>query len=275
MSGLRMPNAEEVGAIARAAGALTLTYFRKTLQVSEKADNQGLVTEADIASENLIKSLITERFPGHSVLGEESGLATFGAGTGVSEEPLWVVDPIDGTTNFARGNPYFCVSIGFGLRTTDGFRMQAGAIFHPTSGDLYTAQRSKGSACNGEPIRVSGQTNPAHASLVTGFSSNKGTALRSVMAAIEDFQERVLGVRINGAAALDLALTARGVFQGFYERPLSPWDTAAGSLIVEEAGGRVVNFAGASFDPLRDAGIVACAPALESFIWPIVRKHFG
>lgn len=254
------PSLEQMATVARQAGAISLKHFRKSLQITDKGDNQGIVTNADLASEAAIKAYIQEQFPGHVVLAEESGLST---GQALAETPLWIVDPIDGTTNFSKGNPYYCISIGFGMRLAlDRCEMHAGVVYQPATGLLYTAGKGMGSFCNGERISVSRTTLMRQASLVTGFSSNKGPALAKVMASIQSFQDICLGVRINGAAALDLAHVACGMFEGFYEMPLGPWDMAAGSLLVTEAGGLATNYKGEPFDPLRDKGIVCAPPAL-------------
>lgn len=264
------PNAILLGEIAQAAGRLTLEYFRKNLRISEKGNNQGIVTDADVASENLIKQLISEHFPHHAILAEESGLQ---GDAGVPEaQPLWIIDPIDGTTNFSKGNPYYCVSIAFAERTPKGCEVLAGAIFQPATGDLYTADKGKGSFCNGEPMRVSSLGTLAGASLATGFSSNKGTELRKVIEAIEAFQNDCLGLRVNGAAALDMAWTARGILQGFYEKSLSPWDMAAGALLVAEAGGVVVNFDGQPFDTLRDRDVLCGNETLVPQMLRVIRE---
>ena len=264
-STLRYPSAAEVASIAVQAGELTMQYFRKKLQISEKSDNQGIVTEADVASEECIKTLINLQFKGHSVLAEESGLLDLSKSSDV-EVPFWIIDPIDGTTNFSKGNPYYCVSIGFGVRTKSGCQMRAACIVQPSTGDVYTAERGRGAYCNGALLQVK-NVELSHASLATGFSSNKDESLKKVIKVIGKIQQDILGLRINGAAALDLALTARGVFQGFYERPLSPWDMAAGSLIVQEAGGTVTNLSGKPFDALRDRDVIACTPSLYEFLF--------
>ncbi|MBM3383145.1 MAG: inositol monophosphatase [Betaproteobacteria bacterium] len=250
----QLPTTEFVGQLARTAGELTLRFFRsQQLRVDEKSGDLGLVTEADLASETLLKNEIAQHFPGHVFLGEETGWSEAVA----DGQVVWIIDPIDGTTNFSKGNIYYCISVACGVVESGRFRPERVAIFHPGTGDLYSAGRGQGATVNGVPMKVAAGTDPRRWSLATGFSSSKGEALRGVIECIERMQNRILGMRINGAAALDLSLTARGVFNGFFESRLSPWDMAAGALLVEEAGGLVVNYEGQPFDILRDANIVA------------------
>lgn len=270
MQKVTLPSLEDVGNIARAAGKLTTTYFRREIQVDEKEGDLGLVTEADIASENFIKSEILKNFQGHVILGEESGWSQslqIGAASGhplTSDLPshadgtvLWIIDPIDGTTNFSKGNIYHCISIACGVVINGQFSCKSAAIYQPGTEDLFTAAEEQGAWMNGRPMRVGAGSERRRWSITTGFSSNKGESLHGVIRCIEIMQNRVLGVRINGAAALDLALTASGIFNGFFESRLSPWDMAAGELLVKEAGGLVVNYEGQRFDVLKDKNIVA------------------
>ncbi|MEY4065854.1 MAG: hypothetical protein RIR26_2062 [Pseudomonadota bacterium] len=248
-----LPEMAWVAAVAREAGELTLRYFRRELKIDEKSGDLGLVTEADLASEALLKEKILSRFPEHTLLGEETGWSRAAA----EGQVVWIVDPIDGTTNFSKGNPFYCVSVACGVVSEGKFVPQRVAIAHPASGDVYSAARGQGAEVNGVPLRVGAGTDPRRWSVATGFSSNKGESLHGVMLCIEEMQNRILGMRINGAAALDLALTARGIFNGFFESRLSPWDMAAGQLLVEEAGGVVLNYEGRPFDALHDKHIVA------------------
>ena len=248
-----LPELNFVGDLAKQAGLLTLRYFRQELKIDEKEGDLGLVTEADLASEAFLKSEVLKRFPQHVFLGEESGWSREAS----EGQVVWIIDPIDGTTNFSKGNIYYCISVACGTIRSGRFVPERGAIFHPGTGDLYCAARGRGATVNGVAIKVQAGPEPRHWSLTTGFSSNKGESLRGVICCIEKMQNRILGLRINGAAALDLALTARGVVNGFFESRLSPWDMAAGALLVEEAGGHVVNYEGQPFDVLSDKHIVA------------------
>jgi myo-inositol-1(or 4)-monophosphatase len=235
-----------MSAIAREAGALLMNYFHQHLKIEYKGD-ADLVTAADRAAEKLIRERITEKWPDHDVLGEEQGLNDQGS------EYRWYVDPLDGTTNFAHGYPVFCVSMGLERRSVDanassensGQRIAA-AIYDPTRDELFSAGKGSGAHLNGEEIRVS-QTPALNESLVaTGFPSHK----RHKNPNIYFYHQITLhshGVRRAGSAALDLCNVAAGRFDGFWEFNLNPWDTAAGVLIVEEAGGKVSRFDGSPF----------------------------
>jgi myo-inositol-1(or 4)-monophosphatase len=254
-----LPTIATVGDLTRRAGELTLTYFRKHLSIADKGHNLGIVTEADLASEKYLKESITGSFPSHAILAEESGMQENSTQSGV----IWIIDPLDGTTNFSKGNPYYCVSVAVGVRTGTGCVIERAAIHHPFLNDLYTAERGKGAFLNGNPIHVSTLTEFSQASMTTGFAGNKKERLNYVIRTIEIFQNRILGMRVNGAAALDCCNTARGLFQGFFERNLSPWDLAAGSLILSEAGAVVTDMEGREYHPLTTRDICAANPSLH------------
>lgn len=261
------PSLEVIGGLATAAGQLTLKYFRHQIKIDEKSGDQGLVTEADVASENFLKSEIAKLFPSHRVLGEESGWSNGGSSAAPAEgDVVWILDPIDGTTNFSKGNIFYCISVACGRISGGKFICERAAIYQPGTQDLYTATRGGGAYVNGQPAQVQAGPEIRRWSLVTGFSSNKGASLHGVIRCIETLQNQILGLRINGAAALDLALTARGVFNGFFESRLSPWDMAAGDLIVREAGGMTVNYEGQPFDVLSDKHIVAGPAHVVEFL---------
>jgi len=224
-----------MAAIAREAGALLLRYFDRHLKVEYKGD-ADLVTEADRQSETLIRERIRQQWPEHDVLGEEQGLSDRGS------DYRWYVDPLDGTTNFAHGFPVFCVSLALEHK---GSRI-AGVVYDPTRDELFSAEQGRGAQLNGEPIRVSQIANLAECLVATGFPSHK----RHKNPNIHFYHQitlRTHGVRRAGSAALDLCCVARGRFDGFWEFNLNPWDTAAGVLIVEEAGGKVSDFHGGPF----------------------------
>lgn len=255
-----LPTIATVGDLTCEAGNLTLNYFRKHIAISDKGHDLGIVTEADLASENLIKSFIVSQYPNHAVLAEESGLQENKTQLG----PIWIVDPLDGTTNFSKGNPYYCVSVAVGIREENTeCDIRLAAIYHPFTGDLYTAEKGKGAFLNGVPIHVSPVTKLNEASFATGFAGNKREKLTYVLRTIELFQNRIMGMRINGAAALDCCNAARGMFQGFFERNLSPWDLAAGSLILSEAGATVTDMEGNPFKPLTSKDICAANSILH------------
>jgi len=217
--------------IAREAGALLMSYFDRHIKIEYKGD-VDLVTAADRASEKLIAERLQERWPQHGIVGEE------GTRTDTGAEFRWYVDPLDGTTNFAHGYPVFCVSIALARRDDE---LEVGVLHDPTRNELFAAERGRGATLNGNPIHVSKTTRLAESILGTGFPSHK----RHKNPNIYFYQQITLrshGVRRAGSAALDLANVAAGRYDGFWEFNLNPWDTAAGVLIVQEAGGKVTRF---------------------------------
>jgi myo-inositol-1(or 4)-monophosphatase len=221
--------------IAREAGALLMKHFRARVKVEYKGD-VDLVTVADRESEALILKHIRERWPDHNVMGEEGARIEQGG------DYRWYVDPLDGTTNFAHGFPVFCVSLGLEYR---GKRVAA-VIYDPTRDELFTARQGGGAFLNGERIQVSKISNLAECLMATGFPSHKRHKNPNIFF-YHQITLRTHGVRRAGSAALDLCNVACGRFDGFWEFNLNPWDTAAGVLIVEEAGGRVTDFSGGPF----------------------------
>jgi len=238
-----------MSAIAREAGALLMQHFHQGLKIEYKGD-ADLVTAADRASEALIRERISEHFPGHDVLGEEQGLNDQGS------DYRWYVDPLDGTTNFAHGYPVFCVSMALEhralehraqeLRSGAAAKRIAGVVYDPTRDELFTAEQGRGAHLNGQPTHVSKAAQLKECLVATGFPSHK----RHKNPNIHFYHQitlRTHGVRRAGSAALDLCNVASGRFDGFWEFNLNPWDTAAGVLIVEEAGGTVSRFDGSPF----------------------------
>jgi myo-inositol-1(or 4)-monophosphatase len=228
-----------MSAIAREAGALLLTYFHQGLKIEYKGD-ADLVTAADRASEALIRERVGKQFPSHDVMGEEQGLDDRGS------EYRWYVDPLDGTTNFAHGYPVFCVSMALEHRSATATRRIAGVVYDPTRDELFNAALGCGADLDGKPIHVSKAAQLKECLLATGFPSHK----RHKNPNIHFYHQitlRTHGVRRAGSAALDLCNVASGRFDGFWEFNLNPWDTAAGVLIVEEAGGKVSRFDGSAF----------------------------
>ena len=221
--------------IAREAGAMLMGYFHRRVKVEYKGD-VDLVTEADRASEALITRRIRERWPDHNIMGEE------GTRTEQGSEYRWYVDPLDGTTNFAHSYPVFCVSLGLEYRN----ERVAAVVFDPTRDEMFTAEKGGGAFLNGEPIRVSTVSNMAECLVATGFPSHKRHKNPNIFF-YHQITLKTHGVRRAGSAALDLCNVACGRFDGFWEFNLNPWDTAAGVLIVEEAGGRVTRFDGQPF----------------------------
>ena len=229
-----------MSAIAREAGALLMPYFHQHLKIEYKGE-ADLVTAADRASEALIRQRIAQQFPGHDVLGEEQGLTDTGS------EYRWYVDPLDGTTNFAHGYPVFCVSMALEHRPSpeSGDRIAA-VIYDPTRDELFSAERGRGAHLNGAAIHVSKTATLNECLLATGFPSQKRHKNPNIFF-YHQITLRTHGVRRAGSAALDLCNVACGRFDGFWEFNLNPWDTAAGVLILEEAGGKVTRFDGSPF----------------------------
>ena len=222
--------------ISREAGALLMEFFDKHIKIEYKGE-ADLVTAADRKSEALIRERIRAQWPGHDVLGEEEGLRDTGS------EYRWYVDPLDGTTNFAHGFPVFCVSMALQHHN----ETIAGVCYDPTRDELFAAERGKGAYLNDRPIRVSRIASLAESLVGTGFPSHKRHKNPNIYF-YHQITLRSQGVRRAGSAALDLCYVASGRLDGFWEFNLNPWDTAAGVLLVEEAGGRVTDFHGGPFE---------------------------
>ncbi len=224
--------------IARRAGALLMEYFVRGVKTEYKgAGTVDVVTDADRASEKLIVESIRRAFPSHGIIGEE------GSRSQISGEFLWYVDPLDGTTNFSHGFPVFCVSLGL-VRNGE---LIAGVVFDPTRDELFAAERGAGATLNGRAIHVSRVTTLGESLVGTGFPSKK-RHLNPNIHFYHHFTLKSHGVRRAGSAALDLTCVAAGRYDGYWEFNLNPWDTAAGVLLVQEAGGRITHFDGSAFD---------------------------
>lgn len=252
---------------ALAAGRLQLQYFGRDFKIHKKGVID-LVTDADLAVEQDIRARVARHFPGHTFLGEEA-----------AEVPVegssfrWIVDPIDGTTNFTHGLPLFCVSIALEVEG----RVELGVIYVPKSDELFTAERGQGSRLNGRRIRVTREATLIDALLVTGFPPQASDRQGEQLAVFGEFLTRARAVRRLGSAALDLAYVAAGRFDGFWERSLHAWDVAAGALLVEEAGGRVTGFDDGPFDPFGGQ-MLATNGAIHSELVAIlgdVRRRFA
>ncbi len=220
-----------------------------------------LVTEADPVAERLIVEYLQEKAPDIPILAEEIFKTS-------PEGLYWLVDPLDGTTNYAHRFPWFGVSIAL----MEDKKPLVGVIYHPMQGELFKAARGKGAYLNDRPIRVSEVSKPEEALLATGFPYNVHDRPERVVAAFKDFLVRVQGIRRAGAACLDLAYVACGRFDGFWEALLKPWDTAAGVLLVEEAGGRVSNYLGEEYHPFQKH-VVASNGGLHPFMLEITAKY--
>ena len=228
---------------ARDAGRVLAEKFGRAIQISNKGDID-LVTEADLASEQLIVERVRSHHPRHAVLAEEAG--DVAAAGGAPSEYKWIVDPLDGTTNYAHGYPVFCVSIALEHLGS----VVIGVVYDPLRDELFAAERGEGATLNGRRARVSETDDLNRALLCTGFPYDvreRGDFARH----FRNFIMSAQSVRRDGAAALDLAYVAAGRFDGFYEEGLRPWDVAAGVLLVEEAGGRVTHYDGRPFNHYR------------------------
>jgi len=212
-----------------------MDYFRRRVTIEYKGD-VDLVTEADRKSEKLIVERIKNRWPEHDIIGEE------GTRTQLNSDYRWYVDPLDGTTNFAHGFPVFCVSIALEHKK----ERLAGVLYDPTRDELFAAEKGKGAWLNREPIHVSKTADLSESLVATGFPSHKRHKNPNIYF-YHQVTLRTHGVRRAGSAALDLASVACGRFDGFWEFNLNPWDTAAGVLLVKEAGGVVTDFSGGPF----------------------------
>ncbi|MBM4250878.1 MAG: inositol monophosphatase [Deltaproteobacteria bacterium] len=209
------------------------------LKINVKPD-ASLVTEADLASERVIIERISKYYPGDLIYAEESGMSSKTKRHGSA---VWVVDPLDGTTNYANGYPYYCISIGRGIfDVNEHIQMQCGAVFDPVRGKFYYAEAGKGAYCDGRRLQVTAAREFCKSFLVTGFYYLQGPDLQHEIARFSKIAAECQSIRRDGAAALDLALVAEGVFDAFWELGLAPWDVAAGSLLVREAGGIVRNY---------------------------------
>ena len=218
------------------AGQMLLKMSRRRHRITLKG-RVNLVTEADLASEKYIVGTIGRKYPDHSILAEE------GAARDNDSEFKWIIDPLDGTTNYAHAFPFYCVSIGLEYCGI----MVAGAIYDPERDEMFHAVKGAGSFLNRQRIQVSTETRLEKALLATGFPYDIGSSRENNLKYFNRFARLARGVRRAGSAALDLCYLACGRFDGFWELKLHPWDTAAGTVIVQEAGGKVTDFAGRKY----------------------------
>jgi myo-inositol-1(or 4)-monophosphatase len=230
--------------------------------ISNKEGVNNLVTEVDHASEKAIIGVITKNFPEHHILSEECGDLV------QDSQYKWIIDPIDGTVNFAHRIPICCISIGIEHQG----KMVLGAIYNPYMKELYVAERGKGATLNDRPIRVSNKQKVENACLVTGFPYTYLDEPNGPLQVFERFIRRGIPVRRLGSAAIDLAWVAAGRFDGFYEHKLQAWDSAAGFLMVEEAGGRVTDLKGKPYSPYQP-GIIATNGHLHNEIQEWIRGN--
>lgn len=227
---------------AKQAGRFLKQNLGKVRDIQQKAGQErNLVTEIDKRSEELIIEIIKRHYPSHDILAEESGHAQ------TKSEYRWIIDPLDGTTNYTHALPIFCVTIGV---EREG-EIICGVIYDPNLDELFTAERGKGAFLNSKRLRVSQTTTLARSLLVTGFPYNIGENPNHAIERFVNFLMTAQAVRRMGSAAIDLAYVAAGRYDGFWEVALNPWDMAAGALIVQEAGGRLSDFSGNQFSIYR------------------------
>ncbi len=250
---------------ARAAGSIInrAALDVEAVRISQKQVND-FVTEVDHASEAAIIDTLLSAYPDHGILAEESGSQHGNP----QADHIWIIDPLDGTTNFIHGFPIYCVSIALQVRG----RIEQAVIFDPSRNDLFTATRGRGAFLNDRRIRVSKRTQLKESLISTGFPFRGGDNFQHYLLMMGDVMQKTAGLRRPGSAALDLAYVAAGFTEGFFETGLSPWDVAAGSLLVTEAGGLVGNFTGES-DFLEQRECLAGTPRIYGQLVPILHKY--
>ena len=250
---------------ARAAGALInrAALDVESVRIAQKQVND-FVTETDQAAEKAIIDTLLTAYPGHGILAEETG-KEFGA---KDSDFVWIIDPLDGTTNFIHGLPVYCVSIALAVKG----KIEHAVVYDPSRNDLFTATRGRGAFLNDRRIRVSKRAQLRDCLISTGFPFRQGDNFKAHMAMLTDIMPRVAGVRTPGAAALDLAYVAAGFNDGFFHTGLSIWDVAAGSLLVTEAGGLVGNFTGEA-DFLEQRECMAGNPRVYGHLVSLLGKY--
>lgn len=232
---MSFPTQADLERMARQAGQILYNGYEKAHQVSYKG-TIDLVTEIDHQSENFLIAEVQRQFPGHHILAEESG-ALDGHG-----EHLWLIDPLDGTVNYAHGVPMFCVSIGYAYQK----QVTLGAVYDPMRDEMFSAERGKGAWLNGRALQVSNVEELQKSLLVTGFPYDTWNTPRNNFDYFTRLAKMTQGVRRLGSAALDLCYVGAGRFDGYWELSVKPWDVAAAGLVAEEAGARVTNVDGAA-----------------------------
>jgi len=252
-----------VKAARRAASIITrATHDIDKIKVSAKRD-KDFVTEIDRAAEDAIIWVLRDAFPDHAILAEESGRSG-------ESEYLWVIDPLDGTTNFIHGFPQYCISIGLAHNGV----MIHGVVYDPNRNELFTASKGAGAFLNDRRIRVSKRSKIGETLIGTGFPYREFKHVDAYMGMMRDFMQKTAGIRRPGAAALDLAYVAAGRLDGFWEIGLSPWDMAAGTLLVTEAGGLVGDLSGEA-DYMNTGNIVVGNPKVFSQMLQIINPHLN
>jgi myo-inositol-1(or 4)-monophosphatase len=243
------------------AGAIQKERAGQDIEIRHKG-TIDIVTEVDKACEDAIVATLRERFPDHDIVSEETDLGRTGS------RFVWFADPLDGTTNYAHGYPFYCASVAL---TVSG-EVVAGAVFDPVKDELFTAEKGSGSFLNGRRLRVSSASELVRSLLVTGFPYDVRDDLQGKLRLFTRFMGEARAVRRDGAAALDLAYVAAGRYDGFWEERLNPWDMLAGILIVHEAGGRTSRFDGTPVGTAADS-IVAANPLLHERMLEVLRSE--
>ena len=251
---------------AKAGGEIVANYFRDGFKLVEQSDRatHNILSEADLASENAIVATIREAFPSHAILAEESHKDD------ANSEHLWIVDPLDGTNNFAHGIPHFAVSIAYYHRG----QAECGVVLNPVTDDSYVASKGAGATLNGSRIFAGNESKLGQAMIGVGFYYDRGAMMQATLDAIaEFFQQNIHGIRRFGTASLDLCYVARGALSGFFEYELSPWDFAAGRLIVDEAGGKVTTCTGNELPAGEKSTLLASNGQMHEAMREIAQRH--
>lgn len=251
-----------------------LNYFGNLEHIEEKFQ-AGLVSEADKESERVIAEHLKKNFPEIEFLGEETFAASNSPGAKVEWKPAgphgrWILDPLDGTTNYIHRFPIFCISLALEYQG----KIQIAVIDVPMLNETYTAIRGQGAFVNGRPLKVSKNTNLEKALLATGFVSEHEHVIAEQLKIFDEMVRECRGVRRPGAAAYDLAQVARGVFDGYWERNIQPWDAGAGILLVEEAGGIIETYRGEKYDPYKNSIVAGNADLVHS-MQKVLVKHLS
>lgn len=244
------------------AGKIILEFYNKKIDIQKKEETYNLVTEVDLKAEKAIVDAIKEKFPDHSFLTEENETKDTGS------EYLWVIDPLDGTNNYSHGFPFFCTSVAL-YKNNEPL---IGVVYDPLRDELFYAEKGKGAYLNNKKITVSQNKTLKESILVTGFYYDRGSIMKKTLSQIQKFFEsHVVGIRRTGSAALDACYVASGRLDGFWELHMSPWDYAASSLIVKEAGGIVTDTSGKSYN-LFQKNILASNGLIHQEMLDVLRK---
>jgi myo-inositol-1(or 4)-monophosphatase len=248
--------------VALESGKILEQMFGTNYEVGSKEGCHNLVTACDKASEDYIIDTITKRFPSHQILAEESGASSN------KSEITWIIDPLDGTVNFAHNIPVFSVSIGVAI----GSEIVCGVVYQPLTKELFYAQSKQGAFLNQKQIYVTTTTHLKQSFLATGFPYNIDQNPLSCLESFSKFSRLGIPIRRLGSAAIDLAYVAAGRYDGYWEVILQPWDYAAGLLLVQEAGGKVTNYQGTSFDLMLPTSLIASNNIIHPFMMEILCK---